>query len=418
LQYSACLNKQLCYICVNLKKLERLFEDHRIYINETNLEFKRFLLEELPWNERLLGIQGFRGIGKTTMILQYIKETYGTSDKALFVTLDNLYFSDNSLVSLVKDFVANGGEHLFLDEVHKYPNWSVELKNIYDLHKNLKVTFTASSLLEIINSKADLSRRAVVYFMQGLSFREYLNFTLGTDFKSYSMAEIIQNHEEIAQIISKKIKPLKYFKQYISMGYYPFFKENEALYYKKIQAIINMVIEIELPMLRNIESSKVPKIKQLLYIISQSVPFKPNISKLAERVGVTRNTLTEYINHLADTKLLNKIYANSHGISLLQKPDKLFLENTNLSFALKNNNNPDIGNLRETFFLNQLQQNHLVTYPKKGDFLVDEQYLFEVGGNTKTQRQIAGVENSYIAADKIEVGFKNKIPLWLFGFLY
>jgi len=398
--------------------MERLFEDHRIFISETSLDFKRFLLDELPWEERLLGIQGFRGIGKTTMILQYIKETYGTSDKALFVTLDNLYFSDNSLVGLVKSFVANGGEHLFLDEVHKYPNWSVELKNIYDLHKNLKVTFTASSLLEIINSKADLSRRAVVYFMQGLSFREYLNFTLSTEFKSYTIEEIIQNHVELAQTISEKVKPLKYFKPYISMGYYPFFKENETSYYKKIQAIINMVIEIELPMLRNIEASKVSKIKQLLYIISQSVPFKPNISKLSERVGVTRNTLTEYINHLADTKLLNKIYANSHGISLLQKPDKLFLENTNLSFALKNSIPPDIGNLRETFFLNQLQQSHLITYPKKGDFLVDEQYLFEVGGNTKTQRQISGVKNSYIVADNIEVGFKNKIPLWLFGFLY
>jgi len=398
--------------------MERLFEDHRIYINETNLEFKRFLINELPWEERLLGIQGFRGIGKTTMILQYIKETYGTSDRALFVTLDNLYFSDNRLVDLVKNFVANGGEHLFLDEVHKYPNWSVELKNIYDLHKNLKVTFTASSLLEILNSKADLSRRAVVYFMQGLSFREYLNFTLGTNYKPYSMEDIIQNHEHIAQNISKKIKPLKYFNQYISMGYYPFFKENEKLYYKKIQAIINMVIEIELPMLRNIETSKISKIKQLLYIISQSVPFKPNISKLAERVGVTRNTLAEYINHLADTKLLNKIYANSQGISLLQKPDKLFLENTNLSFALKNRNNPEIGNLRETFFLNQLRQNHLVTYPKKGDFLVDEKFIFEIGGNTKTQKQIEGVENSFVVADKIEIGFKNKIPLWLFGFLY
>ncbi len=372
----------------NKKDLEQIIEEHRIYIKATSLEFKRHLIDELPWNERLLGIQGFRGVGKTTMILQYIKETYQMSDKALFVSLDNIYFSDNKLVNMVKEFVANGGEHLFLDEVHKYPNWSVELKNIYDLHKNLKVTFTASSLLEIINSKADLSRRAVVYFMQGLSFREYLNFTLDTTFKTYSLENITKNHVTIAEDILKEIKPLKYFNQYIAYGYYPFFKENEALYYKKIQAIINMVIEIELPILRGIDPSKISKIKQLLYVISQSVPFKPNISKLAERIGVTRNTLVEYLNNLADSKLLNKIYANSHGISLLQKPDKLFLENTNLSYALKNINNPNTGNLRETFFLNQLQANHSITYPKKGDFLIDEQFLFEIGGKSKIKNKL------------------------------
>jgi len=397
--------------------MEELFDEHRIFLEGINLDFKRSLSTEIPWNERLLGIQGFRGVGKTTMILQYIKETYGNSEKALFVSLDNIYFSDNRLVDMVKDFVANGGEHLFLDEVHKYPNWSIELKNMYDLHKNLKVTFTASSLLEIINSKADLSRRAIVFFMQGLSFREYLNFTLNTNFKSLNLDDILADHKQISDDVLKEIKPLKYFKQYISSGYYPFFKQNEKFYYNRIQSIINMVIEIELPLLRDVEPSKTSKIKQLLYIISQSAPFKPNISKLSERVGVTRNTLVEYMNHLADTKLLNKLYANSYGISLLQKPDKLFLENTNLSFALANNNT-DVGNLRETFFLNQLSVNHKVTYPKTGDFMVDDKYLFEVGGKNKTQKQIAGIENSYIAADNIEYGFKNKIPLWLFGFLY
>lgn len=397
--------------------MEQLYNEHRIFIENTDLEFKRYLLTKLPWQERLLGIQGFRGVGKTTMILQFIKETYGISEKALFVSLDNIYFSDNRLVDMVKDFVSNGGEHLFLDEVHKYPNWSVELKNIYDLHKKLKVTFTASSLLEILNSQADLSRRAVVFFMQGLSFREYINFSLETNFKSYDLNEILKDHKQISSYIIKDIEPLRHFKEYLSIGYYPFFKENTYLYHKKIQSIVNMVIEIELPMLRDVEPAKIPKIKQLLYIISQSVPFKPNISKLAERVGVTRNTLVEYMNHLADTKLLNKLYADTFGISLMQKPDKLFLENTNLSYTFSNNT-PDKGNIRETFFLNQLLQNHNITYPKNGDFLVDDKYLFEVGGKSKTQKQIAGIENSFIAADDIEYGFRNKIPLWLFGFLY
>lgn len=397
--------------------MEQLYNEHRILLEDVDLIFKRYLIDSIPWKERLLGIQGFRGVGKTTMILQYIKEIYGDSDKALYVSLDNIYFTDNKLVHFVNDFVANGGAHLFLDEVHKYPNWSVELKNIYDLHKSLKVTFTASSLLEILNSKADLSRRAVVYSLQGLSFREFLNFSINTDYKTYSLEDVLRNHKQISTEILKEIKPLKFFKKYISSGYYPFFKENESLYFKRIQAIANMVIEIELPLLRKVEPSKIVKIKQLLYIIAQSVPFKPNISKLAERIGVTRNTLIEYINHLSDAKLINKLYANTQGIGLLQKPDKLYLENTNLSFAFVYNNT-DKGNLRESFFLNQLLQKHTITYPKVGDFMINNKYLFEIGGKSKTQKQIAGIENTYVVADDIECGFGNKIPLWLFGFMY
>jgi len=397
--------------------MEKLFNEHRILLENTEIKFERYLMKDIPWEERLLGIQGFRGVGKTTMILQYIKQHYTDSDKALYVSLDNIYFSDNKLVDFVKEFVANGGEHLFLDEVHKYKNWSVELKNIYDLHKYLKVTFTASSLLEILNSKADLSRRAVVFVMQGLSFREYLNFSLNTKFESYSLNHILDNHKSISSNILKEIKILKYFNQYISSGYYPFFKENDKLYYHKIQSVANMVIEIELPLLRNVEPSKITKIKQLLYILAQSVPFKPNVTKLADRIGVTRNTIVEYINHLSDTKLINVIYSNTRGISLLQKPDKIFLENSNLSFAFVGKQS-DKGNLRETFFLNQLTQSHMVSYPKKGDFLVDDTYLFEIGGKDKSNKQIAGIKNAYVVADNIEYGFQNKIPLWLFGFLY
>ncbi len=329
--------------------MEQLYNEHRIFLENIDLGFKRHFINSLPWNERLLGIQGFRGVGKTTLILQYIKEIYGDSDKALYVSLDNIYFSNTNLVDFVAHFVSVGGEHLFLDEVHKYPNWSVELKNIYDLHKNLKVTFTASSLLEILNSAADLSRRAVVFTMQGLSYREFLNFSLGTNFSSYTLDQILKNHKEISKSILEKTKPLKHFKSYISMGYYPFFNENNTFYYKKIQSIINMVIEIELPLLRNVAPSKTIKLKQLLYIIAQSVPFKPNISKLSARIGITRNTLVEYIKHLVDTGLLNMLNVNVLGIGSLQKPDMLYLENTNLSFALAQERT-DIGSLRETFF--------------------------------------------------------------------
>jgi predicted AAA+ superfamily ATPase len=397
--------------------MEELYNEHRILLENTDLEFKRYLMFSIPWQERLLGIQGFRGVGKTTMMLQYIKEYYQKSEDVLYVSLDNIYFADNKLVDFVKEFVANGGKHLFLDEVHKYKNWSIELKNVYDLHKKLKITFTASSLLQILNSKADLSRRAVVFFMQGLSFREYLNFSLNTHFKAYSLDEILKNHQAISKEILSKTKIIRHFKKYISSGYYPFFMENEDLYYHKIQSVANMVIEIELPLLKNIEISKTTKIKQLLYIIAKSSPFKPNVSKLAERIGITRNTLIEYINHLSDAKLINTIYANSKGISLLQKPDKIFLENSNLALAFAGISSNE-GNLRETFFLNQLSQNHEVNYPKKGDFLVDDKYLFEIGGKDKSNKQIMGITNAFIAADNIEYGYKNKIPLWLFGFLY
>ena len=397
--------------------MEKLFNEQRILLESINLKFKRHLIDELPWDERLIGIQGFRGVGKTTMILQYIKENYSDSEKALYVSLDNLYFADNKLVDFVSDFVARGGEYLFLDEVHKYKNWAVELKNIYDLYKNLKVVFTASSLLEVLNSRADLSRRAVVFFMQGLSFREYLNFNLDKKLKKYSLDEILINHKQISADILQEVKPLQFFNKYIRKGYYPFFIDGERLYYNKIQSIVNMVIEIELPLLRGVDPGKIVKIKQLLYIIAQSVPFKPNISKLSDRIVVTRNTLIEYINHLSDTKLTNRLFADLKGVSLLKKPDKLYLENTNLSFAIAGDTS-NIGNLRETFFLNQLSQNQIVTYPKHGDFMINNKYLFEIGGKNKDYKQIAGIENSYIAADDIEYGYGNKIPLWLFGFLY
>jgi predicted AAA+ superfamily ATPase len=397
--------------------MEKLFNEQRILLEDTDLKFERYLMDELPWKERLLGIQGFRGVGKTTLLLQYIKKNYSGSEKALYVSLDNFYFADNSLVDFAGSFVAKGGEHLFLDEVHKYKNWAVELKNIYDLYKNLKVTFTASSLLEILNSKADLSRRAVVFFMHGLSFREYLNFVLGTDFKPYGLNDILANHQQIAAGILQGTKPLQYFNKYISKGYYPFFMQGEKLYYHRLQSIVNMVIEIELPLLKGVDPGKIVKLKQLLYVIAQSAPFKPNISKLAGRIGVTRNTLVEYINHLADSKLLNKLFAGSAGISLLQKPDKLYLENTNLSFAISGDNS-NTGNVRETFFFNQIIQRHAISYPKKGDFFVDNKYIFEIGGKNKSFKQIAGLENAYIAADDIEYGYGNKIPLWLFGFLY
>jgi len=397
--------------------MDNLRKRHKALVDNVDLHFEREIINDLPWGERLISIKGSRGIGKTTLLLQYIKKSYGESADALYISLDDPYFFNTSLIEFADEFVSKGGKHLFIDEVHKYPNWAIEIKKIYDYNSSLKVVFTGSSLLEILNSKADLSRRVLSYTMQGLSFREFLEYKYNFKFDKMSLNDIIISHENIAFDISKKIKPLQYFKEYLQRGYFPFLQNNVILYHKQLSEIINMIIEMELLSLKRIDVSKIPKVKQLLSIISQSVPFKPNISTLASKINISRNSLLEYIYALVDANILMSVHKNSFGVSLLQKPEKIYIDNPNYMYSLLSAE-PDIGNLRETFFLNQLTQNHKVTYPKQGDFLVDEKYLFEIGGKNKNNKQIAGIENSYIAADDIEYGYGNKIPLWLFGFLY
>lgn len=397
--------------------MKTLFQRHISLVNQSQFKFERYLLNQLPWDQRLLGIKGARGVGKTTIFLQYIKKNYGLSSKALYVSLDNIYFSDNRLSDLVEDFVNQGGMHLFVDEVHKYPDWSVELKNIYDNYPNLKVAFTGSSLLEILNSRADLSRRALVFEMQGLSFREYLSFRHRIEITSLTLEELLNNHTQIALQLDSQFKALPLFEEYLRVGYYPFYQENPNLYYKQLQEVINMILEIELPLLRRTDTNLIFKIKQLLYIISQSVPFKPNVSALANKIQVTRKTIIDNLLHLADASVINTIYKDQFGVSSLQKPEKIYLENTNFIYALSPEE-PNIGNVRETFFLNQLRQNHRVTYHDKADFTVNENYVFEIGGKNKGKSQIAGLDNAYIVQDQIAFGIDNTIPLWLFGLLY
>jgi hypothetical protein len=397
--------------------MEALLRKHLNLISQTELGFERYLLDTLPWEQRLIGVKGARGVGKTTLFLQYIKKSYDTSPKALYLTMDDIYFSDNKLSDLVEAFVNKGGEHLFLDEVHKYPNWSIELKNIYDNYPHLKVAFTGSSLIEILNARADLSRRALVFELQGLSFREFLKFRHGIDFQPISLEEIVKNHTQITLTANKQFKPLSFFQAYLKIGYYPFYQENPFLYYKQLQEIINMILEIELPLLRRTEVQLIHKVKQLLYVISQSVPFKPNVSALANKIQVTRKTVMDNLSYLSDAGILNLIYKDQHGTSLLQKPEKIYLENTNFAYALSNSE-PNIGNVRETFFLNQLSQQHRITYHDRVNFTVNERYHFEIGGKNKSKSQLKGLENAYIVQDDIALGIENTIPLWLFGMLY
>ena len=397
--------------------MDTLIEKSHQKVRNVDTRVIRSVMDKIDWDDRLIGIRGARGVGKTTLLLQRIKKFLRNTNESLYVSLDNLWFAEHNLSELVDFFVKRGGKFLFLDEVHKYPQWSQAVKNIYDDFPNLKVVFTGSSLLEILNARADLSRRAIVYNIQGLSYREFLNITQKTDFQPISLSDILENHKEISDEILPKIKPLQFFDNYLQHGYYPFFTEGIKRFSYRLEEVVNMILEVELPLLRNVEPAYVPKIKQLLQIVAEAVPFIPNIDNLSKRIGIHRNTLLSYLYYLQETQLTNHLHKDILGINRLQKPEKVYLENTNLAYALAKNNT-NIGNMRETFFLNQLSYNHTVEYPNRGDFWIDKKFLFEIGGKVKSDKQIKDASNAYIAADDIEYGFGNKIPLWQFGMLY
>lgn len=408
----------MVYLLNRINKMEKLTDLFLQKLNSTKLDFVRSAMQEINWEARLVGIKGARGVGKTTLLLQYIKQHLKPElQQTLYVSLDTFWFNHSSIYELADEFVKKGGKYLFLDEVHKYQNWAQELKNMYDDFPTLNVVFTGSSLLEILNARADLSRRAVIYTMQGLSFREYLSMETKTDFKHYALDNILNNHQSISAEINEEVMVFQYFETYLKSGYYPFYKENPKLYNSRLSEVVNMILDIELPQLRQIEVAYIPKLKQLLAIIAKSVPFKPNVSKISSKIVLNRQTLLTYLNYLDEVDLTTHLYKSNFGISQLQKPDKIYLENTNLMYLL-GESQTNSGNLRETFFVNQLKYRHQVAYAEKGDFLVDDTYTFEVGGKDKAQHQIQNIKNAYIASDGIIYGYQNKIPLWLFGFLY
>ncbi len=397
--------------------MEFLIEKYYNKLDSVSLDFTRGIADNIHWDTRLIGIRGARGVGKTTLLLQHLKNNFPRDGSALYVTLDNIWFSKNRLTDLTDRFVRQGGKYLFLDEVHKYPEWSREIKNIYDDHRGLNIIFTGSSLLEILDARADLSRRAVVYSMQGLSFREYLNLTNGLSLPVLLLDDILDNHIDIVSEILPQVKPLKYFGTYLKSGYYPFFLEGQNIYIQRMEEVLNMILDIELPLLRKVEISAIPKLKKLLLLIAESAPFVPNISKLGERAGLTRNTVISYLGYLEEANIVRNLYKDASGITRLQKPDKIFLENTNLIYTLSPEN-VNTGNLRETFFINQIGESHKVGYAERGDFRINGKYIFETGGKSKRYNQIRDLENSFIVSDDIEYGTGNRIPLWLFGFLY
>lgn len=376
----------------------------------------RSFIDTIDWENRFIGIKGSRGVGKTTLLLQYIRLNYKPDKRVLYISLDNFYFLENNLYDLVSDFYKKGGEFIAVDEVHKYANWAIEIKNIYDDMPNLRLVFTGSSLLHIHQAKADLSRRVVVYDMPGLSFREFLQFETKTELNTYTLEQIINNHVAIGIEIIQKVKPLHYFSDYLHHGYYPFYLENKKSFHQKLSEILLTVLEVDIPQYALIQTANVVMLKKLMMVISSSVPFKPNMNSISERTGISLNTMKNYLKLLNDAQLLHLLYVEDKGINSLGKPEKIYLHNSNLMFNLVQN--AEEGNVRETFFFNQVSQITNVVATANVDFKVANQYYFELGGKNKKQKQIKNIPHSYIVKDGIEIGSDLNIPLWLFGFLY
>ncbi|HYX07071.1 MAG TPA: AAA family ATPase [Bacteroidales bacterium] len=389
--------------------MRTLYQKFETLLQNTKTDFKRYLYNDVSWESRMIGIIGARGVGKTTMIFQYIKENLG-SKSALYVSADDMYFGENRLIDLADDFYKNSGEYLFIDEIHKYPDWSRELKNIYDSFPTLKIVFTGASVLDILKGSADLSRRAIIYKLQGLSFREYLKLFHDYETEIYTLEQIINNEVKLENLQH----PLPLFTDYLKRGYYPFGIENEM--YLRLGQIIVQTLELDIPQYANLNVGTSRKLKRLLSIIAESVPFKPNFSKISEMINVSRNSLDDYFSYMEKAGLIEQLRNETSGIQGLGKVDKVYLDNTNIIFNLVGEKS-NKGNLRETFFFNQMRVKNEVISSQRADFVI-ENYTFEIGGKNKQQNQIEKDNKSFVVKDDIEYGYRNVIPLWAFGLNY
>lgn len=396
--------------------MEELLLEFQVKIARVSLDIQRHLVHQMDLSNRLIAVKGARGAGKTTLLLQLAK-LFLPLQSTLYTSLDHIYFFEEKLYDLAKQFALFGGTHLLLDEVHKYPNWSREIKLIYDNFPELNVIFTSSSILEIYRSESDLSRRSVTYYLKELSFREFIMFETRKTLPAYSFTEILQNHNRHATKLLDDIKPIPLFEKYLKVGAYPYYKENEEFYIRKLENTINLTIEVDINAVEDLQYDTLVKLKKLLIAIASSAPFTPNITKLSEKVGVSRNMLVQSIKILERAGLVNELYKDNSGIGALTKPEKLYLNNTNLMYALAKEN-INVGNVRETFFLNQFKGLHEINLAETADFLINKTYTIEIGGKNKGKKQIVNIDNAYVAKDGIEIGYGNIIPVWLFGFMY
>ena len=398
--------------------MEALFKKHKMLISQINTGIVRDMMHSVNWEKQLVAIRGSRGVGKTTLIRQYIKQKFGISaGEALYCVMDSMYFANHTLLELAEQFHLMGGTHLFLDEVHRYPTWSREIKEIIDLYPNMKITFTGSSLIQILNADADLSRRVLSYTMEGLSFREYLQFYKGIHIPVYSLEDILTNYDDICAETNKLCHPQPLFEEYLRVGYFPFYDGEEEEYYSRIENVIDFIVGQELPQFCGVDAANTRKVKALIQFLADSVPYELNIAKLSARLELNKNTVLSYINSLGRAELLLLLYSDSKTITRLQKPDKIYLHDPNMFYAL--GYGEKIGTIRECFLINQLSVNHTVEYGKEqGDFIIDGNITIEVGGPDKTFVQVANIPNSYIFADRIELPVGKKLPLWMAGLGY
>ena len=378
-------------------------------LETTPTEFYRYKYDEVDWEGRLTGIVGPRGVGKSTMVLQYIK-SHRSEGLHLYIIADNAYFTSHSLIQLADEFVKDGGTHLYIDEIHKYKDWSRELKQIYDVHPALKVTFTGSSVLDIQQGEVDLSRRVVMETMQGLSFREFLRLFYDIQAPVASLEDILNHNVEIPGLLH----PLPYFREYLKQGYYPYALQGR--FATRLQQVINQTIETDIPQYADMKASTARKLKQLLMVISGLAPMKPNADNLAREIGVSKNNVPDYILYLEKAGMIGQLRDDTGGLRGLGKVEKIYLDNPNLMYALSEGE-PNIGNLRETFFYNQMRERNSVISSRVSDFMIGK-YTFEVGGKKKGKKQISNVSDAFVVRDDIEYGNDNIIPLWHFGLNY
>lgn len=397
--------------------MDRLFKTYGRLLAETDLSFTRYLYDKINWDNRLIVIKGAKGVGKTTLLLQHIKQDFPDVEKALYVSLDHIWFSNHTILELAEYHYTHGGTHLFLDEVHKYAGWQREVKNIYDSYPKMHIVVTGSSMLKLEESLvADLSRRHRPYTLEGLSFREYLQLEGVATLPVLSLERVLENHFMEATQIAEKVKVLRHFENYVKSGYYPFYREEGDGFADRLQQVIDTIITSEIPSVGNIEYDSVHKAKQLLAVLAESKPYTLNISALCSTLQASRNNVLKLIDLMDKAALIRRLYSKSGGMGMLTKPEKILFYNTNLMYCLTPQ--AEAGTMRETYLASQLGPGHQLHMPGQGDLVVDDKWHFEVGGKSKGFSQIKGIEGSYVVADDMEIGHGNKIPLWLFGMLY
>ena len=392
--------------------MQNLINIHNTLQEQTKKTIRRELLDEINWDDRIIGIKGFRGVGKTTFLIDLVKEKFLNDKTCLYVNLNNFYFAKRKIISFADEFYKTGGKTLLLDQIHKYPDWASELRSCYDNFPELKIIFSASPVLRVLEANNQLNEIAKIYHLEGLSFREYLNYQSNMNFRRYSIQEIVSNHIKIAQEITQDIKPLAFFNDYLKEGFYPYFLNNNGFYNETLLKHINLALEIDVTYLNQIDLQYLPKLRKLLQIIASQVPFSPNVSKISADVQTSRATIMNYLRYMKNARIINMLFTNGNEDEI-KKPDLVYLHNTNLMYAI-DPGNISSKSLRQTFFYNQVGYQNQIKSSGKADFKVADKYHFSVGGKYSVPAEVG----YFAAADMIEVGNENVIPLWLFGFLY